>query len=97
MHCYDCESHLTVIFRDAIGEENTDRVITIILHHHDNHVPYYDVNMPEGALDIIRESLELTTPTALVLRIQALYQNVSANQVYAAWTKMSETLWRKDE
>jgi hypothetical protein len=97
MHRYDCESHLTVICRDAIGEENMDHVITNILCHYDNHVPYYDVDMPEGASDIIRESLEWTTPVVLVPRIQALYPNVSANQVHAAWTKMSETLWRKDE
>jgi hypothetical protein len=95
MHRYDCESHLTVICWDAIGEENTDHVITIILCHHDNHVPYYDVDMLEGASDIIRESLEWTTPIALVPRIQALYPNVSANQVHTIWTKMSETLEKR--
>jgi hypothetical protein len=86
-----------MICQDTIGEENIDHVITIILRHHDNHVLYYDVDMPEGASDIIRKSLEWTTPVALVLRIQALYPNVSANQVHTAWTKMSKTLWRKDE
>jgi hypothetical protein len=53
--------------------------------------------MPEGASDIIRVSLEWTTPIALVPKIQSLYPNVSANQVHTAWTKMSKTLWRKDE
>lgn len=53
--------------------------------------------MPEGASDIIRESLEWTTPVALVPKIQALYPSVSASQVHAAWSEMSETLWRKDD
>lgn len=77
--------------RNAVGEKSTDRVITVILAHHENHVPYYDVEMPDGASDIIREGLEWTTPVALVPRIQALYPGVSADQIHAAWSKMSET------
>jgi hypothetical protein len=97
MHHYDCQSRLTVTCHNVVGEESTNRVVTIILAHHESHVPYYDVEMPQGASDIIRESLEWTTPVTLVPKIQALYPNVSANQIHAAWSQMSETLWKKDE
>ena len=83
--------------QNPVGKKSTDCVVMVILHHHGNHVPYYDVKMPDGASDIICESLEWTMPVTLVLRTQALYPSVSANQVHATWTKMSEALWREDD
>jgi hypothetical protein len=97
MQCYDCQSHLTVTCQDAISEKSANCIVTIILAHHKNHAPYYDVEMPQGVSDIICKSPEWTTPIALVPRIQALYLGVSADQIHAAWSKMSKTLWKKDE
>src|SRR5882724_5941213 len=37
------------------------------------------------------------TPVALVLKIQALYPGITAAQIYASWSKMSKTLWKRDE
>jgi hypothetical protein len=96
---YDCKSSLTVICRASsmIGSASGEHIILIKLQHHENHIPYYNVSMPDGASDIIRESLEWSTPVSLVPKIQALYPNVSAKQVHSAWSEMSETLWRREE
>ena len=48
MHQYDCDSSLVVICRKS--DVSTDHVISVNLHHHDDHVPYFDVEMPSGAL-----------------------------------------------
>jgi len=53
--------------------------------------PYFDVEMPSGASDIIRQHLEWSTPVSLVPQIQTSFPNVTAKQVHAAWTDMSET------
>jgi hypothetical protein len=91
MHRYDCDSSLTVSCRKANGD-STDRVIRVKLQHSDDHIPYYDVDMPPGAAAIIRENLEWSTPVSLVPKIQAAYPNVTSK--HAAWTSMSETLWK---
>ena len=52
--------------------------------------------MPPEAVKIIRDGLEWSAPNSLVPKIQSLYPTVTANQVHAAWTKMSETLWKRD-
>jgi hypothetical protein len=69
----------------------------IRLQHHKSHLPYYDVEMPDGASEIIQESLEWLTPILLVPKIQALYPNISAKQIHSTWSRMSEILWRKDD
>jgi hypothetical protein len=76
---------------------STDRVVRVKLRHSDDHVPYYDVEMPPEAATMIRENLEWSTPASLVPKIQAGYPNVTANQIHAAWTSMSETLWKRDQ
>lgn len=43
------------------------------------HKPYYDATK---ATKIIQENLEWCTPNSLVLKIQALYPSVTANQVH---------------
>ena len=48
------------------------------------------------ALEIIRTNLEWTTPVSMVGRIQGLFPNVTAKQIHAAWTQMSDVLWRQD-
>jgi len=75
----------------------TDRVVTVKLHHHDDHILYYDVEMPSGALEMIHDNLEWSTPNSLVPKIQDAYPTVSAKQIHAAWSEMSETLWKRDQ
>jgi hypothetical protein len=77
--------------------KSTDRTVSIHLHHYDDHIPYFDVEMPPGALDMIREDLEWSTPASLGAKIQASYPNVTAKQVHSAWTEMSETLWKRNQ
>ena len=98
MQWYDCKSSLVVTCRKANNSlNNTDCIIMVNLRHHDDHVLYFDVEMPSGALDIICEHLKWSTPASLVLQIQATYPNVTAKQVHAAWTEMSKTLWKRDQ
>lgn len=53
--------------------------------------------MPAAALAIIRENLEYSKPNELVTRVQTLWDQVSAEQVYSAWARMSETIWKRDK
>ncbi|KAL0945140.1 hypothetical protein HGRIS_004293 [Hohenbuehelia grisea] len=60
------------------------------------HIPYYSVAMPPGALDMVRENLEWSTPSSIVAKIQMAYPNVTPKQIHSAWTVMSEALWKRD-
>jgi len=53
--------------------------------------------MPPGAAEIIHSNLEWSTPVALVGRIRDQYPTVTANQIHAAWTSMSEVMWKRDK
>jgi hypothetical protein len=52
--------------------------------------------MPSEAIEIIRENLEWCTPSSLIAKIQSFHPSITANQIHAAWTTMSETLWKRD-
>ena len=93
---YDCNSSLIVSCRIA-DSDSTDRIIRVKLQHFDDHVPYYDVEMPSEAAAMIHENLEWSTPASLVLKIQTAQPSVTAKQIHAAWTGMSETLWKRDQ
>ncbi|EEB88766.1 hypothetical protein MPER_13221 [Moniliophthora perniciosa FA553] len=71
------------------------RRISIYLEHHLHHTPYYDVSMPDGAVQIIRDNIETSTPSSLVPQIQRLFRSVSAAQVHKSWTTLSEELWKR--
>jgi hypothetical protein len=66
--------------------------VTVQLHHHKNHQPYYDVALPPNAADMICENLEWSTLVSITLKVQALYPQVTPKQVHFAWTQMSETM-----
>jgi hypothetical protein len=55
---YNCNSSLIVSCRTANSGSGTDRVIRVKLEHFDDHVPYYDVEMPPEAAVLICENLE---------------------------------------
>ena len=45
---------------------------------------------------MIRESLEWICPSEIAKRIQSTYPTITTMQVHAAWTTMSETIWKRD-
>jgi hypothetical protein len=51
--------------------------------------------MPPAVLDIIKDNLETARPADLVTLIQPHWNNVTAAQIYSAWTRLSETLWKR--
>ena len=53
--------------------------------------------MPADAAETIRASLEWSTPGSLVSQIQNQYPAITANQVHATWTSMSELSWKQDK
>jgi len=71
--------------------------ITVRLHHHRNHLPYYDIALPPEAAVLICENLEWSTPVLITPKVQALYLHVTSKQIHFAWTQMSETLWKRDK
>ena len=95
MKRYSCRSRLVVTSRAA--DITGQRIVSIRIQHHEKHPQYYDVEMPPEALEIIRANLEWSTPVSMVSRVQALFPNVTAKQIHAAWTRMSEVLWRRDK
>lgn len=94
MQHFDCKSHLTITCRKdgSLGR----KVISVRLKHHDRHKPYFDVEMPPGATQIVRENIEWSTPVSMVPQVQAEYPNVTSKQVHKAWTAMSEVMWQRD-
>ena len=91
---FPCQSQLNITCRSpAQGDQ---RIIRVSFRHAKAHLPYENVAMPEGALAIIQQDLEHSTPSALVTKIQDLFPNVSAPQIYTAWAQMSEMLWKRN-
>ncbi|KAJ8581585.1 hypothetical protein M405DRAFT_846948 [Rhizopogon salebrosus TDB-379] len=88
--------HRDTIGMKRMGDAIDQRTVSINIKHHEVHIPYYDVAMPPDAIRIIQDQLEWSTPSALALKIQALYPHMTASQVHFAWSKMSEILWKKD-
>lgn len=96
MHRYDCKSKLNISYRaNPRSGENTYK-ITIWLKHHKKHPPYYDVSLPPEAVVLIRENPEWFSPHGVAKKVLVTYPTITANQVHAAWSTMSETLWKRD-
>ena len=95
MERFSCRSSLGITCCPSTDVPN-QQIISIWLHHHEKHKPYYDVTMPPEAVAIIRDNLEWSTPSSLTPKIQDLYLAVTGKQVHRAWTDMSETLWKRD-
>ncbi|THV07112.1 hypothetical protein K435DRAFT_825684 [Dendrothele bispora CBS 962.96] len=53
--------------------------------------------MPQRVTDIIHENMGHCTPNNLVPLIQAEFPNITSAQVYSAWIKLSEELWKHAE
>ncbi|KAJ7774512.1 hypothetical protein DFH07DRAFT_865834 [Mycena maculata] len=83
--------------REGAKPQDTLGMHRIFLRHHDSHVHYYDVAMPPEAAAIIREGVASCTLVQMVGRVQALFPQVTANQIHSAWSVMSEILWKRDK
>jgi hypothetical protein len=85
------------------GSGDSIKVVVRLVHkqpHYDQkgkHTPYKDVTMPGGAIAIVCENLEWSTPSALVMQVQSVFRNVTANQIHHAWRQMSEEIWKRDD
>ena len=60
------------------------------------HTLYYDVSLPPEAAALICENIDFHSPNEIAKRILLTHPSVTANQVHAAWSKMSEALWKQD-
>ena len=95
MNRYKCQSCLIVLY--IKGSSNHERKVSVQIKHHERHEDYYDVSMPSGAADIIHENIVWSTPVSIILKVQAVYPQVTGKQIYKAWTQMSEVLWKRDK
>lgn len=94
MRRYNCQSRLNISCKASPTIDVC--VITVYIHHHEAHIPYYDVALPSEAAAIIRENLEWSTPSSMVTQIQNTFPSVTGAQVHKAWATMSEVLWKRD-
>lgn len=90
MEQFQCQSCLWVSCHDI----DSKRIISFDLTHCLRHKPYFDVAMPPEADELIRESLEWSTPISIASKVQATFPSVMNKQVHAAWTEMSQMLWK---
>ena len=60
------------------------------------HMLYYNVSLPPEAAALIRENIDFHSPNEIAKRILLTHPSITANQVHAAWSKMSEALWKQD-
>ena len=87
---------MTISCRTNPQREEKTYTILIWLEHHMKHTPYYDVSLPPAATVLIRENLECHCLNEVAKKVLLSHPSVTAKQVHAAWTKMSETLWKRD-
>ncbi|KAK1216777.1 hypothetical protein PQX77_001906 [Marasmius sp. AFHP31] len=90
MKRFDCKSKLVITSHTV----NDEVEVYVRLDHHDSHLQYTDVSLPESALEYIRDHLQFK-PNDLVKTLKPDYQNITSAQVYSAWLRLSEVLWRR--
>jgi hypothetical protein len=96
MDRFPCQSSLQIaVTRRPSGLQE----VSVRFRHHHRHVPYIDVTMPPAAFELISQHIGIAKPSDLLPSVQALEGcgHLSSAQVYRAWTKLSEVLWRRDE
>ncbi|KZT57507.1 hypothetical protein CALCODRAFT_434063, partial [Calocera cornea HHB12733] len=93
MDRFDCQSHLVIVIK-----QHTTHTVQIYFQHCQMHLPYYDVRLPEDVAEYMRTNLSLG-PSAIYMSIQRqhLGPDVTRKQVHSAWTRMSETIWRRSQ
>lgn len=95
MDRFNCESSLTISVTMQGCNEGRQNVIVRMIHTL-QHIPYFDVQLPQEAQDIVRENLWII-PNTLAIKIQGMFPHVTSQQVYRAWATYSESLWKRAE
>ncbi|KAJ6624059.1 hypothetical protein B0H10DRAFT_2213107 [Mycena sp. CBHHK59/15] len=95
MKRYSCQSKLSISCQRK--KDSEELTVNVKLQHAGKHISYVDVSMPPAALDMIRDNVEWLTPVAMVSKVQAVFPDVTAAQIYRAWTEMSEIYWRRED
>jgi hypothetical protein len=70
--------------------------VRVTIFHGCKHEHYTDVSMPVEALEFIHDNIDLT-PTLLFSKITENWPDVERNQVYSAWSRKAEGLWKNDD
>jgi len=92
MDRFACDSHLRINIRRT--EDQKRQKITVCLEHSHNHVPYYDVSLPACTSEFIKENI-WSAPSVIASKICDEFPHITRQQVYAAWSKYSEMLWKR--
>ena len=96
MDRYPCKSKMSISCHVMRGSGGTTHTISIWVEHHSWHIPYYNVDLPSKAAEMIWENLEWTCPSEIAKKVQMTHLSVTASQIYRAWMTMSEILWKRD-
>jgi hypothetical protein len=93
MKRFPCKSwlYLSLIRSTAQGPFR----LQVTFRHSQKHAKYERVEMDADAIDVIRDNLLTSTPTALVTTIQLRWPHITAAQVQKAWIALSSGLWRR--
>ncbi len=95
MDRFDCDSSLDISTMPLWNDPNCLKV-RIILQHAIQHKTYENVDMPEGALDLIRMYL-FSFPPLIAAEVQKNFPSVTNKQVHNAWVQLSADFWKMDE
>ena len=71
--------------------------MSVLVEHCIRHINYLDVQMPDGASEMIRAQADWATPVALVAKVQASFPQITASQIHATWQQMSQIFWQRDD
>jgi len=95
MDRFDCAGALSIRIKPNPWADNL-HMITITIVHKQGHIRYLDVRMPQEAHDHIKAQLHLT-PGLIASQLVETFPDLTQAQVYAAWSRLSETYWKKDD
>ena len=95
MDQYSCKSKLNISYCTNMKSSRKSYTISIWLKHHMKHTLYYDVSIPPDAAALICKNLDCLCQNEVGKKVLMAYLSVTAKQVHAAWTAMSETLWKQ--
>ncbi|KAL0563702.1 hypothetical protein V5O48_018363 [Marasmius crinis-equi] len=92
MKRFSCRSRLTITARTVADHVE----ISIRMEHHEAHLVYVDVAIPVATVEYITDHLEFK-PHDLFKALRTEHNTLTSDQVYSAWLRLSEVLWRRDD
>lgn len=95
MDRFECQGKLNVrIKQDQRIPSNTS--VRVMMSHACKHVKYYSVSTPEEALKYIESRLN-DVPSQIYSTVARKWPQVTQAQVYSAWVRLSERMWKRDD